>query len=992
MNFLLSENKNICTQILKGIIVSICLLISTQNLRAQFYKIEKFNELDGLISSGVNTICQDNRGYLWIGTEKGLSKYDGYDFKNYNTVDGLNNDFVKHIYQDSDNFIWVASNEGLNKINPSKIRNGGIQNVVKEVIVTSVIEYEDNIFFSSNLGLHKIISSDSILMVSLPRVRSLKEVDGKLIAAAASGLYQYQNKSGQLDKIWTVDDPSSNFVRTVLKGFESDLLLGTMNGLIIWNQLKNEDYLMTNLDRISHLSRDSKDRVWIASETGITRLNEKGSLTHFPDKELNKSSSYILEDKEGNIWIAGIDGLLKYSEYPFERVDFTNKKSANGISSILQTNKEEIWYGGSEGDIWIKDTSGKARQFELINQYSDSKPINGIFEDANKNIWISTLLKGVFIWDGDNIRPFNDPKGLLRFFNFDIEEESNGALWFGGARGLLRYENDIFQYYTFLNADRTPFVNDIHIDQKGRIWLALNSGIGIIRNGKILRLSAFNDKTCTQVSSDDQGNIVVAMANYGLTEFHYEKDLLKIKNEYSIENGLSNNNVNSLHIDINNTIWAGTDFGINKISKGNDIQVFRMSQNLLKSKCYLNSIVETKEEMVFGTYDGVIEIPKAKMRDRSRSIRSYITGISILNEDFDTAEVQFDSMYYNLPVNLVLPYNANFISFRFEGLSFASPEGLQYQYRLLGLESDFSEPGKERNFTYANLDDGQYTFQVRSRKPNDSWSEEKASFTFEIKPPFWEEWWFRILAVTIFFGSIFLIVNNRIQSIRKEEKEKSDLSKKIAEFRLTALRAQMNPHFIFNALYSIQHFITINEKEAAINYLAKFASLIRLILENSGKNEVLLSEEVKMLDLYLDLEKLRFDNKFQYKIEVDQAIHEEDTAIPYLLIQPFVENAVIHGVGYKKENGLINIKFLPTDDDDLLRCIVEDNGVGREAAEKLKKPNPIKSQSLGLKVNNERLEILNPEKIIDTSVRIIDLKDKEGEALGTRVEITIPIS
>ncbi len=991
MNFIIAENTNICIQFYKCTLIFLCIIFSTIDLRAQYYRLEKYSELDGLISSSVNTIFQDNRDYLWLGTEKGLSIYDGYVFKNYTVANGLNNNFIKCIYQSSDNIIWIGSNEGINKIDPSKGRDAPITNIQKGLIVTSIIEFDNSIFFSSNIGLHKLVNNDSIELFELPRIRTLSLFDDRLLIGSSSGLYEYSVQKKSVEKAWSPAASHSDFVRSIMDYTDSSLLIGTMNEIIELDKGFSTHQKLAEVERVSQIIQDSRKRTWIASENGLNILVEDG-LTAFKDAELNKSCTYVFEDREKNIWIAGIEGLMKYTEYPFDRIDFTSSVAGNGISAVLNTSDDQLWYGTSQGDIWIEESGSKKYQFEPVNQYSGGKPINDIFEDSKGNIWISTFLNGILTWDGENLLSLKDPKGLLRFFIFDIEEESNGAMWFGGARGLIKYENGQFEYFTFTNSDQTPFVNDIYIDSDNRIWLSLNSGLGMIRNNKIFKFSDFDGISCNQLSATKDNTFYAATSTYGLIRFNLFNDSIIIEDNITIDRGLSNNNVNAVLVDEEENVWAGTELGINKIKVGKSIELFKVGENLLRSKCYLQAISENRSDIIVGTYDGAIKISKKTKYDTYKSPKTFITSISILNDNYDSNSVKHEGFTYDLPRKLQLPYNANFISFSFVGLTFESTERPEYQFRLKGLEKEFSEPGKERNFTYANLDDGNYTFEVRSRKANDKWSEDTAKFSFEIKAPFWEEWWFRILIVTLFFGSVFLIVNNRIQNIKKEEKEKSDLNKKIAEFRLTALRAQMNPHFIFNALYSIQHFITINEKEAAINYLAKFASLIRLILEKSDKNEIQLSEEVKMLDLYLDLEKLRFDNKFEYAIHVDQAIHEEDTAIPYLLIQPFVENAVIHGVGYKKENGLIDIKFLPFEDENYLLCIIEDNGVGREEAERLKKPSPIKSQSLGLKVNNERLEILNPNRIKDTSVKITDLRNEKGDPAGTRVEIRIPIS
>jgi two-component sensor histidine kinase len=521
----------------------------------------------------------------------------------------------------------------------------------------------------------------------------------------------------------------------------------------------------------------------------------------------------------------------------------------------------------------------------------------------------------------------------------------------------------------------------------------MNSGLGIIKNGAIHKLPYFDGKSCGQILSKGDNEFLVSVNKNGIYHFSYTEDSLKIIDHLTVQSGLSDNNIASMHIDSNNALWIGTDFGINKIKPEGEIEIFKVKESLERSKCFMNAIAETENAVYIGTFDGVIKVLKLTLSEEKFPPKTYIIGIDILNKDYDLEKVKMDTQLYNLPQGLELPYNANYISFAYEALYFSNPEEIEYSFMLEGLDENFSSPVGERTFTYPNLEPGKYTFLIRARSAESKWVDTPESFTFIIHPPFWERWWFRISALILVFGLIGSFVNYRITSIRKEEKEKSELNRRIAEFRLTALRAQMNPHFIFNALYSIQHFITTNEKEAAINYLAKFASLIRLILENSGNSEISIEEEVKMLELYLDLERLRFDQKFDFSIDVDDFINRDDTSIPYLMIQPFVENAIIHGIRNKEGKGHINIRFdLEGKDENFIKCVVEDDGIGREAAEKLKKPSPIKSQSLGLKVNRERLEILNPQKIRDTSVLIVDLKTDDNKPGGTRVEITIPVS
>jgi sensor histidine kinase YesM len=224
----------------------------------------------------------------------------------------------------------------------------------------------------------------------------------------------------------------------------------------------------------------------------------------------------------------------------------------------------------------------------------------------------------------------------------------------------------------------------------------------------------------------------------------------------------------------------------------------------------------------------------------------------------------------------------------------------------------------------------------------------------------------------------------------KAEAEIIDFNRKVAELQMTALRLQMNPHFIFNSLNSIQHFIYNNNKAEAAAYLSKFSRLIREILEHDNDNTIIQAEEMKMLELYIQLEMLRFDHKFDYILDIDSKIDIENIEIPTMLIQPFVENAILHGLIPKKDGkGSIIISFKK--EGQSIICIIEDNGIGREQAEAMKAGRIMNKTSLGIKVTKDRLSMLRHNTENEGYVEIIDLKDEKGNATGTRVEIRIPV-
>jgi len=311
---------------------------------------------------------------------------------------------------------------------------------------------------------------------------------------------------------------------------------------------------------------------------------------------------------------------------------------------------------------------------------------------------------------------------------------------------------------------------------------------------------------------------------------------------------------------------------------------------------------------------------------------------------------------------------------------------VRYSYILEGAEKDWSPVTKNTFARFSNLGPGTYTFKVKSRNNEGKWNANPASFTFTVLTPWWKTWWFRIFLIASVVSGVYFAVRLRIQRIQWNENNKV----RLANNELKALRAQMNPHFIFNALNSIQHFIMNSDESGASKYLNKFAKLIRSILNNTEKTSVSLKDEVESLRLYIELEMLRFENKFDFDIDVDTNTDLDFYEVPTLLIQPYVENAIIHGLVPKKEKGhlQINIRI----ENNFIICEILDNGIGRKNSSEIK-ANSIKKghKSLGMKITRDRLELLNSVRNSSLSVNITDQIGSKGEAEGTKVEIFIPI-
>ncbi len=327
------------------------------------------------------------------------------------------------------------------------------------------------------------------------------------------------------------------------------------------------------------------------------------------------------------------------------------------------------------------------------------------------------------------------------------------------------------------------------------------------------------------------------------------------------------------------------------------------------------------------------------------------------------------------------PYYKNTLNTKFTSINPYTKIGFEYLYRLKGEHDDWRVANTESAY-YPRLSPNTYTFELKTRSKNGQESK-TVDFDIEIRKPFWQNIWFILISVLGIAGILYWIYNRNEQ--RKAERNYYD--QELRSSQLTALKTQMNPHFIFNALNSIQEFIIMNEKRLANEYLSKFARLMRVYLNHSSKDWVPLEEEIQALKLYLDLEKLRFENA-QVHLNIDPKLELEHIRIPPLFVQPYVENAFKHGLLHKPNNRKLDISFSKITNN-TLQIIIEDNGVGRKKAMEIKNKRINKNLSFATTANQQRLQLLNYNKQSQIAVKIIDLEENNCAA-GTKIIIQIP--
>ncbi len=426
-----------------------------------------------------------------------------------------------------------------------------------------------------------------------------------------------------------------------------------------------------------------------------------------------------------------------------------------------------------------------------------------------------------------------------------------------------------------------------------------------------------------------------------------------------------------------NDLWIGTEKGLNRVrlDKPGDPITQYTSQDGLGSDI-VNVIYADSSTLYVGTPAGLSFFDEKKV-DLSEGCRLYL--LSVINSGKERIG---DTS------GLILPYTDKSIRLEFAGISYRSVGGITYRYRLLGLDSNWRTT-KETFLEYPTLPSGKYAFQLQATNKFGV-SSPLMTLSLGVIAPFWQTSWFYGLILVGFLSLTWLFVSLRIAHIRKRESEKEQLSQRMMEMEHIALQAQMNPHFIFNCLNSIQQYIFDQDIFAANKYISGFAKLIRATLQNSSKPFISLPDEISYLSGYLSLEKLRFKEKMDYSIVVDQEIDDETYIIPPMLIQPYVENSMRHGLRHKAEGrGFITIQFRKAGD--RLFVIVEDNGIGRKKAGSFKTREHIEYQSKGMSLTADRIRMINAKYNDRILIDVIDLEDDTGKPTGTRVVMEFPL-
>ncbi len=970
-------------------------LFLTINSAAQSTFFRNYSVEDGLPFINVSTIFQDSKGNLWSGGYGGLSKFDGISFTNFATKEGLLNHFVTSISEDNQGNLWIGTISGVNKYDSKTFTGYTTKNgLINNAITTSLKDSKGNIWFGTEKGISKLTEGTFINFSTKDGLVGnfikclFQDREGKIWIGTTDGISIFNGKT--FTPVTTANGLLSNSITSITQDKENNFWIGTSNGICkissnnIFTSYTTEQGLVDN--NVTAVLCDYKNIVWVGTGKGLMKFVD-GKFTRYSIKRDQNSNlvSFLYEDFEHNLWIGTYSGLFKYRGNPFTSYGIHDGLTSNFIFGITRDSKNNLWVGSQGGGLYLYE-DGYFSQYNNENGL-DANAVNMIYEYSPGTLWLGTD-KGLTIYDGKKFtRQQNDTSSAWKEVINAIYKDSKNNIWLGSKGKIFKYDGVKFTYYPLIGLSDKCDVWTFVEDKKGTIWAGSYLGGLFKLDGNTFhecskQLGLKNDTYLTSLI-DTEGNLYFGALD-GLWMIN-PNSLDKQPTNFSEKDGMSSDLVYSLTFGSSqNEIWVGTNQGINKLDiadyKKNGIKniiPFGKQEGFSGVECNSNGTFVDKDGAIwFGTVYGVIKYDPNEYIPNPYESRISISKYRLFYKD---------TVFTN---NMHLNYDDNSITFNFSGICLTNPSKVKYSHILEEFESNWSPPSKDRFTTYSNLPPGTYTFKVISSNNEGVWNKIPATFTFTIDRPFWKTWAFIILSSSFFILALIFSIRFRIRRIKNREKRKTELNKKIANIESQALRAQMNPHFIFNTLSSIQHYISNNDTDAALKYLSKFAKLMRKIMDNSKQQMISVAEELNALELYLELETMRFDKKFVYTITIDKEIDQTYDRIPSMLIQPYVENAIIHGLLPLEANGKISITM--DKQNDTILCIIEDNGIGREKSKEFKKNRVQQHKSMGMSITKERLDILNSSLNSNINAEIIDIFEN-GKASGTKVRLIIPL-
>lgn len=966
-----------------NLLIKLCLIILSilfvnSILFAQdFYKIN-YNTKNGLPSSEIYHVFQDSKGYLWFSTNQGVSCFNGYEFNNFDVTDNLPSNTVFEAYEDykgriwfttlTDNLFYFKDNRFTNYKFNDTLHNFRLANNHTVAKSTFYVDSLDNIYYTRDCGKTFIIdasgnpkwSDNSEQKTTIIKIRN----DGSILYNYTNSyLSTYiENNYGQFIKLDLPPEFKSNITTHSL--VTDNYIILSKNNVVYLIDRQNGQYKKFDFpNSIIWLSIDKDQVLWIGTYRsgimGFKEFNLKQPTFHLL-KDLSVSS--ICKDTEGGYWLSTLKNGAYY--FPSLNVKVFSKGSsikAKAITTVCDYDNK-IWFAGDSPYLYSFD-----KEIKEWNWFA------GFGSDFKKMAWLNNQLVATLYLPramSYMVNPTTTKHEVLRDFYINYTVLDNGEICFSTPN---------HQYHTLKNGqykihylpEKLPlkYIFDLCQDSLQNIWFATERGLVIKKNDKYIAMADSNKLLGTRINCIVNHNNTIWMGSKGAGLFCKTKDTLI---NYTTRDGIPSNSINKI-IFKHDTVWLSTNNGVARFVGHpvvGKVELWSTANGLTDNE--INDLNIFKNVAYVATQNGLCYFPTTMSGISKTPPPIYINHIGINNRDT------------TLQRDFKLNYQQNSISISFTGIAFKKNKGIDYRYRLFGIENTFSIT-KQREVRYAQLPPGKYKLQVFAINNFGIESSYPAEINIIIAAPFWKTLWFRILTVLLLIALTVLISTQiflrRMNRLKKQNAYKQELNK----YRQQALSSQMNPHFLYNSINSAQYFILNNSPNMASDYLSNLGSLMRIVLDNSMHETITLFNELDALYLYIEMEQRRFHECFVFSKEIDPKIDLHKTKVPPLILQPYVENAIHHGLRLKKGKQELKLKLYLKQE--CLVIEIEDNGVGRfNDLVKIKNDLHV---SLGTNITERRLRVLEEVHSRNITVEIKDLYQDSNQSAGTNVILKI---
>lgn len=951
------------------------------------YVFTNYTIEDGLPSNECYEVIQDSRGYIWVATDNGVARFDGYEFKTYGKEQGLDDHVIFHMQEDKNGNIWM----------------GGLKNrmFIYRPAENNFVEFPHNdviknhIYHSLQYLKHFYIGPDT-LYIGLLNAGILKfPLDTKERNFEFTKIYgPLSNLSFRIDdQVWLLTNirkragDNYNYLEMMENKLYPEVIgkyfLPDFDFMISTNPHSDYvdslyyfflggNYYVLDKKGVKYFSKSKKFNHVMQTSDGklVVLYDHNGGAVKYDNylKENhhhlleNVSTTYMLEDKDHGYWITTLSNGLYYFK-PLRVKHIIPDGKGQYFRFVINGNKNEVISCTFSGDIFRTDM--ETMETDTLVQLNQE--IYMIEYDRYRDDIFYSKGGGFFRFDGKRSMEIFQEIEIGKFRTYSPKE------LFIKPQEIVAITGSQYQIYdpskkkvTYDTFDKDPphalsrFFDLICIGEE--MFFATQSGVLKLKDIIADDDFTINEKFNKRIETLDQlrdSVLILGTKGKGIVLYDFIQD--KYLDTLDSGDGLSSDYIEKVFCNDPNVFWVSTLSGLNKVLLNDaleleHIHIYDKGHGLPSNDIYQNILLDNT--VIVATGEGLVRFEDQEIIKASAKpvLRHFIT----------------DFASYTTVKSFRLPYDQNSVKIGFITINYQLQGNINYRYKL--NDGKWLETN-ELEISLLDLAPSDYRLQVQSMNEDRVWSESLV-IPFTIEPPIWKTWWF--LLVALFSGSLisFLILYRFFSMRRKMDKIRSDMQK----LEKAALRKQMNPHFIFNSLNSIQAFIMENKKNNAMEYLAMFARLIRMILNAANEEYITIDDEVQLLKHYLHLEKLRFNERFDFDITIGEGIDPLRTSIPSMLIQPIAENAVVHGMKKKQSGGKILIKFKGLDNQ--IQVDVLDNGPGF----KTQVQTTALHKSLGMEITRERLKL--DAKANRPSGRIEISRTREG---WTLVRLIIPI-